>query len=300
MKIELLGDPHLGRRFKTGVPLHRLGDREALVWQDFKASLDTDADLHINMGDLFDKSVVPAAVVLQAAEIYQEAARAHPNTTFVILRGNHDVSRDSEYRSSFDLFTALVANEGMIRVVGDTPLVEFGLGFVGYHPFRPTAELVAEMPDNLKAVYGHWDIVEFGGDNVIPTKLLAEKGIHLAYSGHDHLARELDRDGVHIVVTGSMQPYSHAEDPNHTWYRTTELPIDFDTANLNVRVILKEGESLPLDLDCLSLTAKRAEAEDLVIDTSEFETFDIPTMLAGVLEGLSIKDELLERFHAQE
>lgn len=297
MKIKTLGDPHLGRRFRTGVPLHRLGEREELVWKEFEASLRGDMDLHVNMGDLFDKFIVPINVVLRAADAYIDAARHQAGCRFVVLRGNHDVSRDSTQASSFDLFTRLVEGLPNIQVVHDQWVWE-GLGFVGYQPFRPTAEVVAELPDGLSAVYGHFDVVDFGGDNVIPTKLLAEKGISQAYSGHDHLARELDRDGVHVTVTGSMQPYSHAEDPEGKLYITTPLPIERDVTNLNVRVLLQEGESLPADLDCLSLTAKRIEAEDVTVDTSDFETFDIPSMLAGVLEGLSIKDELLERFHA--
>lgn len=297
MKMKLLGDPHLGRRFKTGVPLHRLGDREELVWKEFEASLYGDMDVHINMGDLFDKFTVPAAVVLRAADAYITAARRQAGCQFVVLRGNHDVSRDSAQASSFDLFARLVADAG-VWCVGDKPRVRDEMAFVGYQPFRPTSEVVADLPDGVTTVFGHWDIVDFGGDNVIPTKLLAEKGITTAYSGHDHLARELVRDGVQVIVTGSMQPYSHAEDPDSRLYVTTTLPIEGDMTDKNVRVLLNEGESLPLDLDCLSLTAKRIEAEDVTIDTTEFETFDIPSMLSQVLEGLSIKDELMERFHA--
>lgn len=296
MKIQTLGDPHLGRRFKTGVPLHRLGEREEMVWKQFERELETDAEIHVNMGDLFDKFTVPAAVVIKAADLYIAAARRNPDCRYIVLRGNHDVSRDDAQASSFDLFTRLVSDAG-VWCVGDKPMVWRGLGFVGYQPFRPTSEVVAELPDQLGMIFGHWDVVDFGGDNVIPTKLLAEKGIFRAFTGHDHLARDLERDGVAVTVTGSMQPYSHVEDPTGKLYITTPLPIDRDVTNLNVRVILEEGQSLPTDLDCLSLTAIRAQAEDITIDTSQFETFDVASMLASVLEGLSIKDELLERFH---
>jgi len=292
-----MGDPHLGRVFKTGVPLHRVGDREAMVWKEFETGLNSvDTDYHVNMGDLFDKFVVPPEVVLKAAELYIGAANKNPNTTFVILEGNHDRAKDCSKSSSFDLFTALVEAQDNILVVQDVPVVFGNFGFVPYHPFLPTEELVAELPDGLDAVFGHWDIQDWGGHNVIPTALLAKKGITLAISGHDHLAREEKRHGVKIIVTGSMQPYTHAEDPDGRLYVTTGLPIEQDVTNLNVRVLLKEGETLPHDLDCLSLTAKREAREDVVVDTSEFESLDINQLLASALDGLSIKDELMEFF----
>lgn len=304
LDVTVLGDPHLGKKFRTGVPLHRIGDREAMVWGNFQASLRShNGSIHVNMGDLFDKFVVAPEVVLRAAEIYRSAAKDLSSCTFIVLMGNHDVSRDSTKASSFDLFEQLVAGVKNIKVVrGDKPFVyQKRLGFVPFHPFKPTEELVAQLPSGLEAVFGHWDIVDFGGNNVIPTKLLAEKGLPLAISGHDHVARTETRHGVEIIVTGSMQPYTHAEDPDHDFYRTVtldELKNIPDLTNLNVRVLLREGEVLPDDIDCLSLTAKRVgnDDEDMTIDTAQFESLDLRTMLGSVLEGLLCKDTLLAQF----
>jgi DNA repair exonuclease SbcCD nuclease subunit len=299
MKIELLGDPHLGRRFKTGVPLHRMGEREDSLWQDLHDSLRQEADMHINMGDLFDKFTVPATVILRAADAYLEAAEDQPGCHFVIIRGNHDVSRDTELISSFDIFKRLVADRSNIQVVDEVTTIG-SLGFIPYDPFISAEDQVRQLPEGVTTVYMHHDVVDFGGEHVIPTKLLAERGIFKVVDGHDHLARELVRDGVHIHVTGSMQPYTHAEDPHGKLYWTGTLAelAEINPANLNIRVLLQDGESLPVDLDCLSLTVKRAESEDLSVDTSEFESFDMAQMLAIALDGLSIKDELLEKFNA--
>jgi predicted phosphodiesterase len=302
-QVAVLGDPHLGRKFKTGVPLHRVGEREEMVWAQFedtlKGNFSDEIHFHVNMGDLFDKFVVAPEVVLRAAQIYQEATSLIEGVIFVILEGNHDVSKDSARKSSFDLFARLVAHDPMIKVVRKEPWACGGFGFVPYHPFRPTEELVADLPDGLTAVFGHWDIQDWGGTNVIPTKLLAEKQIPLAVSGHDHVARKERRDGVDIIVTGSMQPYTHAEDKIGEWYVTTSLPIEEDMTNKNVRVLLKEGETLPTDLECLSITAKRVTDEDekVEVDTAEFESLDLGHMLFTVLQDLSIKDELMEAFH---
>lgn len=298
--VAVLGDPHLGRKFKTGVPLHRMGDREKQVWAQFEEELFShDAYIHVNMGDLFDKFVVAPEVVLRAAEIYARAA-AEKGTLFVILEGNHDVSRDSARKSSFDLFAELVADIDNIMVVRERAATFDGFGFVPYHPFKPTAELVAELPDGLEAVFGHWDIQDWGGDNVIPTQLLAEKQIPLAISGHDHLARTERRHGVNIIVTGSMQPYTHAEDNTGEFYQTVSLAEleGMDVQDKNIRVLLKEGETLPDDIDCLSIIAKRVTDPDekIEVDTSEFEGLDLADMLSVALDGLSCREELLEKF----
>lgn len=301
--VTVLGDPHLGRKFKTGVPLHRVGEREEMVWADFEKSLmSVKTKLHVNMGDLFDKFIVAPEIVIRAVELYKRAAAHNQGTHYVILEGNHDCSKDSAKMSSFDLFSLLVEHQvgdlGVITVVRGTPTVIGDYGFVPHHPFRPTADLVAELPDNLKAVFGHWDIVDYGGDNVIPTKLMAEKGIKLAVSGHDHLARTEKRHGVDVIVTGSMQPYTHAEDNTGEWYLTTELPITGDVSMKNVRVLLKEGETLPDDLDCLSLVAKRieAEGEEIEVDTSDFDTLDIRQLLARALDDNPVKEKVMECF----
>lgn len=299
--VAVLGDPHLGRRFKTGVPLHRIGDREKAQLNEFRDRLwVNEAELHVNMGDLFDRYIVPPEVVMYAADVYHEVSAALPETTFIVLRGNHDVSRDTSRRSSFDLFTQLVRSVPNIIVVDEEPLVWGSYGFVPYTPFQPTSELVDTLPDKLKAVFGHWDVQDWGGDNVIPTQLLADKKIKLAITGHDHLARQEKRHGVDIIVTGSMQPFSHAEDPEGDWYVTCTLD-ELDPGavkNKNVRILLREGETLPDDLDCLSLTAKRVtdDQDETSIDTSEFEGLDLGAMLAKALDGLDCKDTLMAKF----
>ena len=89
--IYILGDTHLDRRFVSNVPLHRRGERERMVWDQFVRELDPQrCEYHIHMGDLFDKPVVSLSMILKTATAYLSAAKAHPNTKFRILRGNHD------------------------------------------------------------------------------------------------------------------------------------------------------------------------------------------------------------------
>jgi len=301
MKYVTVGDPHLGRKFRTGVPLHRIGDREAMVWAQFEKELKShDGDIHINMGDLFDKFVVSPEVVLRAADLYLNAAKNLPSCRFYVLRGNHDASKDTTKRSSFDIFTQLVAGAPNISVVSSTQVVDGTIGLVGYDPFVPVVDQIEELPDELDVVYMHHDFVDFGGDHVIPTELLARRGIFKVVNGHDHLKRTEKRHGVTVELTGSMQPYTHAEDDTGDWYQTHTLEtIPGDCTNLNIRVLLTEGEILPEDLDCLSLIGKRVvEGEqDLEVDTTEFDTFDIHTALSEAVHP-EVRALIMEKFDA--
>lgn len=298
MNFQVLGDTHLGRTFRTGVPLHRIGDREAMVWKQFETNLmEAPPGMHIHMGDLFDKFVVPPEVVLRAAEIYDKAALANPATTYVVLMGNHDPSKDRTKRSSFDIFEALAQNVIVVR----TPLIIENLGFLPYSVFGTAEESLKEILEQgtPEIVFGHWDVVDFGGANVIPTQSLSAAGIMTAYTGHDHRPREEKRHGVTINVVGSMQPYTHAEDDTCQWYVTLPLAetVGRDFSQMNLRVLLAEDEVLPMDINCLSILAKRVAdtSEDPSVDTEEFEGVDLAVELAGLLPE-EIRAEVMEIF----
>ena len=304
MIFETLGDPHLGRKFEAGVPVHRRGERERMQLEKFRQSLfNATAEVHVCMGDLYDKFIVPPEVVLFAAATYLEAANKNPNTTYVVLRGNHDVSRNVDKASSWDIFCALVDQRPNIIAVDEAPVVHENLVFIPYDPFGydHLEEYLAGYV-GIDTAFGHFDIVDFGGSNVAPTALLARYGIKTLINGHDHLARELERHTVRVVVTGSMEPFTHAEDPTGSLYITTtleELP-SLDVKDKNVRVLLQPGETLPEGLDCLSLVAKRVtvEEERHTVDTSDFDAIDLKDMLARALDGLSIKTKLMEQFQS--
>lgn len=304
--IQFLGDTHLGRKFKTGVPLHRIGDREKMVEEEFKRrllNLPEDTKVHIHLGDLFDKPMVSPDVILMAATTYIRASFRNPDTVFYILLGNHDASRDSSKKTAFDLFSAIVGPyENIIPVKAPTYLEEHNLGLLPYNVFGTAEEYLEDMVAHYvpATVIGHWDILDFGGDNVIPTKLMAQHEISWAITGHDHLARMETRDNVQIKVWGSMQPYSHAEDRDNLWYTTLELAEVLEKqdqlVNMNVRVLLKEGESLPTDIDCLSMIGKRLTSdENIEVDTSEFEGFDLASALSKAIPD-SIRGDVM-RFY---
>jgi DNA repair exonuclease SbcCD nuclease subunit len=254
-KIELLGDPHLGRSFVHNVPLNRRGEREASMWVDFTTSITkTTADLHVCLGDLFDKWMVSFDLIIATAQAYKNAAVANPNTTYIILKGNHDWIKDLERKSAFDVFSMLMAGIKNVVVV-DRP---FYLGRLLFYPWLPSA--VEINPDGLVAAFGHWD-TEFGEHNMVPTKL----GIPKLYTGHVHKPTTFTRDGTEVVVVGSMQPLAHGEEADDSLYVTLRLDQIEDAGDLTnkcVRILLASDELFDAEINCLQLVVKREKEDD--------------------------------------
>lgn len=282
--FELLGDPHRGRPFRNGVPLHRLGDRERMQSETMKASLKqgeaTGVVAHVCMGDLFDKPKVANEVVAQVADEYQHAISLNGMIDWVCLTGNHDDSRDTGIVSSFHLFTKIM--EERMFIVRSIPLRRYYdsresqatcmVVFIPWHPLKTAVEMVNEHQDLIRgadAVFGHWDVDRRleGTDNYIPAELLYELGVKLAITGHDHVARELELSGVKVIVTGSMQPYSHSEDTEGFLYCTvtadearrllTEAPEYF--SNHCLRVVGEWNDPVP---NCLQFKVVSHPDED--------------------------------------
>lgn len=310
--VSTLGDPHLARKFVTGVAPEKKGIRETLVREHFKAHVNLLPDtavqtsLHICMGDLFDKFRVPEEDILFAAKTYIEAAEKNENTVYVILRGNHDASRDTALKSSFDVFRELVRGVGNILVVDEKAeaLKTHQETFVFYpwHPFKTAAEIASEIkPEPGFFAFGHWDILSFNEDssatdNLIPFEQLA--GCKAVVNGHYHLPRTYMEGSTPVIVTGSMQPYSHAEDPTGNFYVTHTLSQV--QANLaaseayyeykNLRVLLEPDEAPIADVNCLSLTFKtnrNRKEEDLEVN---LDTFDLEAIFKDRMKANDVSD----------
>lgn len=265
-RVNVIGDPHLGRVFKTGVPLHRMGEREELVWKDFADQLGQVADICIIMGDLFDKFVVPPEVVIRAYQYLNKYSRA---LTTVVLRGNHDASRDATKQSSFDLLEVMARRREDLKVLKD-PAMVMGFLCIPWHPFKSSKELVEEYAGvQAQAAFGHWDLESFGGSehNIVPLEQLAKITTRV-FTGHIHTPEErfYPQHNITLTVTGSMQPYSHAEDPSGDLYMTLTLAQTMQIRpevikDRNVRILLTDGEELTEELNCLSVVTKRIAGE---------------------------------------
>lgn len=306
--MALLGDPHLGRTFIHGVPLNRRGEREAMQWEQFtKHIINPEGDLHICMGDLFDKAIVPYSVILNAAYAYATAASLHPDVQFVILKGNHDWQRDLERPSAFDVFKRIVNDIPNIHVVSEHYQIGKNL-FCAWHPTIPAAKMVTDYAYDSEIVYGHWDIEDFGGENLnlIPTKEMKALRIYKAYTGHIHKPQQFERDNVDVTVVGSMQPYAHGEQINDDLYVTyTKKALakinPSSYRNKCVRVDLSASELLDTDVDCLQLTVRkeRKDGEKIEVTLGDFNMTDLfkdSFKEAGVSD--TVTDSLLGKYEA--
>ena len=292
--FKLIGDPHLGRVFKTGVPTHRLGDRERLVEEQFYAEISDRTSVPvIIMGDLFDKYSVPESLVLWAADKLNEAAEWKK---IYVLRGNHDLSRDEEKRGSFDVLERLCPNVVFVKGIYEIQLENGYLALFGYDAFKSATELANQLTVNCNylAAFGHYDLTSHGSDfNLVPTEVFAALKIPTVYTGHIHRAQTIERHGVTVHAVGSMQPYAHGEQAEgDLLYQTLTLdefnarnPEDF--LDVNLRILLKGDEVFDTQLDCLSLVFKHiadAEAEPLEV---AYDSFNSDNILTECLDGVS-------------
>ena len=293
-KIAILGDPHLGRAFIHGVPLARRGEREASVWMDFAWSLsEVGLDYHVNMGDLFDKWMVSFDVIMRAAILYMETAEQNPDTTYIILKGNHDWIKDLERKSAFDVFDAIVSRCDNIKVITETTR-HFNLLFCPWHPTKSAHEEVSKF-EGVKVAFGHWDTA-FSDHNMVPT----EAGVPKLYTGHVHKPATFTRDGTEVIGVGSMQPYAHGEEVNDDLYITLseeqfqDQKLE-DLKNKCVRLLFPyDGE-----LDCLQLTIKR-EKEELDDDsTVTLGDFDMDALFRRAFSEADVSPAITEKVLAQ-
>lgn len=325
-EINLIGDPHLARTFRTGVPLHRLGDREEMVWEDFEQQLETSAEVTIVLGDLFDKFVVPPEAVLRASEILMSASRE--GKLICVLRGNHDASRDANKKSSFELLERLCREDDRILFVNDYQFLSVNNGgylhLFGWQPFVSAAEAVSKVAegwnlDNLdpqseiSVAFGHWDITQHGEDthNLIPLEQLAGLGVKTVYTGHIHKADNFTRNGIEVTVVGSMQPYAHGEEPEGSALYMTMTPDDADICldsnseafcSTNVRILLADGEEYTREFNCLSRTFKRTLSGVAKVDeegnpVAAYDTFDLRTMISTTLTEFGVSEALQSRIN---
>lgn len=307
----LIGDPHLGKTFEAGVPLDRRGEREARQLAKFKKLLDYDADYIVVMGDLFDHPYVSFSVVLDAYKALANAAASHTKCTYIVIAGNHDVPRNLEAVGAFHVLESMChLRAENLHVLSKTAQV----GPIACFPWKwhiPAAQQQIIAPvdnDRVDLVVGHWDLQVFGEntDHLAPTEMLTKCFPDAPlYSGHYHVPGPYSVNGVTVTCTGSMEPYSHGEDPNGDIYITT-TPAELermDPASLRekcIRVLLKEGEEMPSGIDCFALTPKRFRDESIEQDEIVLGNFSWDEIVQAKLADLpvKVKDFITERLKA--
>lgn len=326
--VTFIGDPHFGKKF-SDVPLHRKGEREQMQLDTLKAQLAEPSDIKIMVGDLFDTYNVSNDVLLDVFLAFKEAAEDQPKSSFLLMSGNHDISRDAEATHSFDILEKMLSKFSQIFVFKKiTPYIEtsttkgdISILLCPYSAFSSAmAETEPYKNKHFDLVVGHWDMVSFGDDhNVIPIHNIATMDSPLVVTGHEHTADDFfvlptisgyakthhgAYGAIRIVKTGSMMPYSHGEDPTGEIYVTQTLEqiaarLEEDPAyyhNKAVRIVLAPGEQQPEVLDCLQLSIKRIQLDDAEsLEVKMDDDFSFKSIFDETFKENDVSDEETKR-----
>ena len=333
-KIACIGDPHLGRVFKTGVPSDRVGEREKSLYNTFHKLMNPTDPLVkdvVVVGDLFDKFIVSPTVVLTAYNIILKAYNDNPNVRYTIIPGNHDLSKDTSKKSSYELlynllFTLSMGSERLITLLNHPKYVTIDnedgsintvLAFDCYNPFPEQRwsfeDMSAECWKEAENIitFGHWDSLDIIESGYTPSQELLD-GSTLVVSGHEHSYKfynyPFDVNNNPVLFTGSMQPYSHAEDPEGWIYVTIDQDelVDYDLSTLKykcVRIYCDNTFALTTPIDCLSLSYLYKESE-IVEDTLEEDiqslddsyTARMTNIISALKSDTGYEEDILEIF----
>ena len=294
---KLIGDPHLGLKFEVNVPIHRRGEREKSQWADFLNALDTPGvDYNIMVGDLFEHPFVSHSTAINAADAFLAAAKKHTATTFIAMAGNHDRPRNTDVKGAWESFYGMThGRRGNLLVVNE-PAAVGGMLILPWQWGVPAAEQVERFAGpSLHTAIGHYDLKSFGGEDshLYPTKALAKFGIENFYGGHYHTAGIYQVQGHYVTCTGSLQPYSHGEDPEESIYVTRTLAEVLENPEAFkdkcIRVVLEPGEELP-EIDCLAIQPMKAEVEAVEIPEVQMDGFDWDKVLEHELARVEDKE----------
>lgn len=320
--LQNIGDAHLGRVFKTNVALHRRGEYEKKQMNTFKELLFAECPdenptgyIKVQVGDLFDKAVVSNQVVLDTIKLLQEFEEKGQEIIYIIS-GNHDDSKSITEPTSWDILAKFFHGSDYVRFVKTWEVHTFPdqsqVLFVGWNIHQSVAQAYLEAekegydPD---VVVCHLDKISYGNDdNVIPYDFLKSKGVSIVISGHEHKPYHFTEGNMQVIGTGSLLPYSHAEDPegkNYITFRNFDDVKDFideypeGLKDMHVRVYIEDermDEFLALDLDTVSLQVNKLEQLDVDEGVTEVvtESYDAKTIWSQSVAETGLDKEQAE------
>ena len=275
---KFIGDLHLGKQFLNGVALDRRGEREAQVFEKAIEQLTNSNEPVIQVGDVFDKARVPLELVVEFV-----ARLAHVKHSVYMIAGNHDLSKSTSKISSFELAGMLNRNPNVHFVTEPT-----SVGNILLLPYNPLGFVVPSVQKH-EIVCTHED-VEVLQKHSADLSRVANRIVN----GHIH---EPSTHGV-IENVGSIEPFSHGEDPNCDIYitLTPEKIHSHNLSNMCVRILLKKGEVFDEQIDCRQLTFKRIQDEEIENIEVDLDNFDMKELMRGALKETKMFNRIWEMF----
>lgn len=301
----LIGDVHIGRKFTTGVPLNRRGDKEKLIKQTFENYVNTGISMVkdgsyravIQLGDLFDTFSVNYNDLMWTYATVMRFEEAGVHAYF--LAGNHDLSKDTDRFSALSVLSYLCRGCQFIHFIINEPYLfqsTRGLGLiVPYSHTKTLSEQLEPFKDYpITDVYGHFD-------EPFDPSLSRFKWVH---TGHIHCPGITGIDHTLIYKAGSIVPLTFGDAlPDSEHMRTVTLAeyeqelADGLSHDRCYRIKLSSGESLPENPDCLQMIPYRenaiSEEENISV---EYETFDIEKMFHEALDDTGLFSELYQLY----
>lgn len=286
--VSIITDTHFGRTFKEGVSLDRRGEYEAKILDDFGEFLShPQTNIVVHAGDLFDTSEVNYEVLLKVYSKIRNAALENPLVCYYFIAGNHDLNRDDSKNEhcSFRLLQILLKTERNVEFVLENLVVRRDNSVIDLFPWDYKNEEFKVFPE-ANYVIGHFN-------DPVPEAIANFKGIKL--SGHFH-KRHLTADGTFFV--GSFYPIAFGEESDDSeminlTLNQYENMNNEELKNKRVRILLKEGETLPVEHNCLQLIGKKvSEEKDINLEVTQCEDCDFKQMFFECLKDCNLRDEL--------
>lgn len=286
--VSVITDTHFGRTFKEGVSLDRRGEYEAKILDDFgEFLLHPQTNIVVHAGDLFDTPEVNYEVLLKVYSKIRNAALENPLVCYYFIAGNHDLNRDDSKNEhcSFRLLQILLKTERNVEFALENLVVRRDNAVIDLFPWDYKKEEFKVFPE-ANYVIGHFN-------DPVPEAIANFKGVKL--SGHFH-KRHLTADGTFFV--GSFYPIAFGEESDDSEMITLTLNQyenmnNEELKNKRVRILLKEGETLPVEHDCLQLIGKKvSEEKEVNLEVTQCEDCDFKQMFFECLKDCNLRDEL--------
>lgn len=289
IRIGIIGDVHIGKTFRTGVPKDRLGERESMILSQLKDLLRRPVNYTVIVGDLFDKIRVSNSDLYNLITIIEEALKEDPERIIVIINGNHDMPKETDRISSFQLFEKYFNSNSFknLKIVSKHLKQNFVsatddllLYFSHYNAFLSLDQEVPKEDFDFascfkyKVAFGHWETIDFGSDHFIDRDVpaLVKDNFDVVITGHEHKPKLTLLDDTPVLTSGSMQPYAYGEElPAETEFYCTLKTEEVNKClednpdyfiNSYVRILTQDGDNLPQDFKCLGRTLKALPKKD--------------------------------------
>jgi len=215
MKALVVNDLHLGVSRVGGTTAESAATLREYLQENFKRLLELADDVLVN-GDLFDSYSIPTLDLLQAYETVSEWLDAKPVRRIVMVPGNHDLSKNSQDLSSFELMSRLLQSRYSERVqyLQGAGWAREGVYVISHVTNQEIFDLeLGRIPEGAKYLMIHSNLdSKFAADaehslnlDRSQAKDITARGITIVM-GHEHQGREIMKGKV--IVVGNQVPSS--------------------------------------------------------------------------------------------